>query len=209
MPYKTILFDVDNTLIDSAAIATNVLHKIVSNYGYHNVSKQSIRNRVGIPTDKILLELGLDSVDEITSDFTIAIGQHKDELEFFNGIQSLLTTLKKKSISTGIVTSRTSAEVKSDLGAFPEITSSNIIVTADKTTEHKPSGAPLEYAVQEYNLVKADTIYVGDTIYDMQAAQNANMDFASATWGALPTTDFSAATFQPQQPQDLLQLLTK
>ncbi|WP_318764736.1 HAD family hydrolase [Lactiplantibacillus carotarum] len=208
MTYKTVLFDVDNTLIDSATIAANVLHEITAQYGY-DVSAATVRGLVGIPTDKILQHLNLGHVAEITKEFTTAIGTHKDELTFFTGIQSLLSELHQAGFATGIVTSRTSAEVDSDLGAFPEITSSDIIVTADKTTEHKPSGAPLEYAVTAHHLVKADTIYVGDTIYDMQAAQNANMDFASATWGALPTTDFSAATFQPQQPSDLLAILTK
>lgn len=208
MTYKNVLFDVDNTLIDSVAIAAEVLHKITAKYGY-DVSAATVRGLVGIPTDKILKRLKSGHVAEMTAEITTAIGEHKDELTFFTGIQSLLAELKSAGLNTGILTSRTSAEVASDLGAFPEITFSNIIVTADKTTEHKPSGAPLEYAVQHYNLTKAETIYVGDAIYDLQAAQNANMAFASATWGALPTTDFSAATFQPQQPRDLFVMLTK
>ena len=207
MTYKNVLFDVDNTLIDSATIAANVLHKIIAEYG-HDVSAATVRGLVGLPTDKILQQLNLNHIEEISQKFTVAIGTHKNELDFFAGIQPLLSELKSAGLNTGIVTSRTAAEVDSDLGAFPEITTSNIIVTADKTTEHKPSGAPLEYAVRQHHLVKAETIYVGDTIYDMQAAQNAQMAFASATWGALPTTDFSAATLRPQQPSDLLEMLT-
>ncbi len=208
MTYKNVLFDVDNTLIDSASIASTVLHSITTEYGY-DVPTSTLRGLVGIPTDKILKRLNLDHVEEITRKFTTAIGAHKDELTFFTGIQPLLSKLENAGLNTGIVTSRTAAEVDSDLGAFPEITSSNIIVTADKTTEHKPNGAPLEYAINQYHLVKAETIYVGDTIYDMQAAQDAQMDFASATWGALPTTDFSTATLQPKTPNDLLSMLTE
>lgn len=208
MTYKTILFDVDNTLIDSAAIAANVLHKITANYGF-DVPVATVRGLVGIPTDKILQQLNLDHVDEITADFTQAIGNHKDELQFFAGIRDTWSNLKATGIKIGVVTSRTAAEVESDLGNFPEITSVPIIVTADKTTEHKPSGAPLEYAIQQYHLAKAETMYVGDTVYDLQAALNAGIDFASATWGALPTTDFSQATYQPKQPSDLLKIVKK
>jgi len=207
MTYKTLLFDVDNTLIDSAMIASNVLHKITANYGF-DVPAATVRSLVGIPTDKILQRLNLNHVQEITADFTQAIGQHKDELQFFDGIRETWNQLKATGVQIGIVTSRTAAEVTSDLGNFPEITSAPIIVTADQTTEHKPSGAPLEYAIQQHHLVKAETMYVGDTIYDLQSALSAGIDFASASWGALPTTDFSKATYQPQEPGDLLKLVT-
>ncbi|ETY72976.1 HAD family hydrolase [Lactiplantibacillus fabifermentans] len=206
MTYKNILFDVDNTLIDSATIAANVLHKITANYGY-DVSVETARSMVGIPTDKILAKLELGHIAEITADFTTAIGKHKDELQFFDGIPAMLKQLRDAGTTVGIVTSRTAAEVRSDLGAFPEITSSNIIVTADQTTEHKPSGAPLRYAMAEHQLAPADTIYVGDAIYDLKAALDAKIDFATATWGALPTTDFSKATYQPQHPSELLALI--
>ncbi|MFB9770038.1 HAD family hydrolase [Lactiplantibacillus modestisalitolerans] len=206
MSYKTILFDVDNTLIDSATIASNVLHQITANYGF-DVPAATVRQLVGIPTDKILQQLNLSHVDEITADFTTAIAAHKDELRYFNGIRDLLAQLPQRGVEVGIVTSRTAVEIESDLGAFPEITSADIIVTADKTTEHKPSGAPLEYAVNAHHLNKAETMYVGDAIYDMQAALDANMAFASATWGALPTTDFSQATFTPKTPADLLRVI--
>ena len=206
MTYKNILFDVDNTLIDSATIAANVLHEITAEYGY-DVSAKTVRGLVGMPTDKILEHLKLDHVAEITAAFTKAIGQHKDELQFFDGIPAMLQKLRDAGATVGIVTSRTAAEVRSDLGAFPEITSSSIIVTADKTTEHKPSGAPLRYAMAEHKLAPADTIYVGDAIYDLKAALDAKIDFATATWGALPTTDFSKATYQPQHPSELLALI--
>ncbi|WP_457951561.1 HAD family hydrolase [Lactiplantibacillus pentosus] len=206
MAYKNILFDVDNTLIDSATIAATVFHNVTAEYGF-DVPVQTARELVGIPTDKILERLHISPVQEITEAFTVAIGEHKDKLHYFPGISDLFNDLHARHFEVGIVTSRTAAEVRSDLGAFPEITSANIIVTADKTTEHKPSGAPLEYAVTQNHLTKPETIYIGDTIYDMQAAQDAHIDFASASWGALPSTDFSAATFQPAKPQDLLKSL--
>lgn len=206
MTYTNVLFDVDNTLIDSATIAANAFHDVAAQYGY-NVHPQSVRELVGVPTDKILEKLQLGHRAEITAGFTAALGKHKHELAFFDGIQSMLATLRSNRITVGIVTSRTLKEVESDLDNFPEITSSQIIVTADKTIKHKPSGAPLQFAVDKFELSKSNTLYVGDTIYDMQAAQDAKIDFASAAWGALPSTDFSTATHTPKTPEDLLNLV--
>ncbi|BDZ32282.1 HAD family hydrolase [Lactiplantibacillus sp. WILCCON 0030] len=206
MAYKTILFDVDNTLIDSATIAATVFHEVAANYGLA-VPAKTIRGLVGIPTEKIIQQLKLTHATEINRDFTSEIGTHKDELRLFDGIHETWDKLLAIGLQIGVVTSRTTAEVKSDLGNFPEITNLPIIVTADKTTEHKPSGAPLEYAIQQYNLIKAETMYVGDTIYDLQSALNAGIDFASATWGALASTDFSKATYQPEEPTDLLKIV--
>lgn len=203
MTYKNILFDIDNTLIDSANIAAKALQQAVTKYG-HEISVATIRNMVGLPTDKILQQLNLTPAKEITADFIRISEAHHDELEFFSGIQTLLANLKQNAINIGVVTSRTAAEVATDLGAFSEITSLKMLVTADKTTEHKPSGAPLIYALDNYHLDPTQTMYVGDTIYDLKSALAANLDFASAGWGALPQTDFSQATHQPAQPAELL-----
>ncbi|AVK61453.1 hypothetical protein C5Z25_06565 [Lactobacillus sp. CBA3605] len=205
MTYKTILFDVDNTLIDSASIAATVFHDVIATYGI-NIPVQQLRDLVGLPTDKILKQLQIEPVAEIAANYVKAISAYKDDLQFFDGIRDTWEHLNNNGINTGIVTSRTMPEVKSDLANFPEITNSKIIVTADKTSEHKPSGAPLEFAIKQNNLVKNETIYVGDTIYDMQAAFDAKIDFASASWGALPSVDFSEATYQLKQPYELLSL---
>ncbi|AVK64023.1 hypothetical protein C5Z26_07825 [Lactobacillus sp. CBA3606] len=205
MTYKTILFDVDNTLIDSASIAANVFHDVIATYGV-DIPVQQLRNLVGLPTDKILEQLQIEPAAEIAANYVKKISAYKDNLHFFDGIQTTWKRLKNNGIDTGIVTSRTMAEVKSDLANFPEITHSKIIVTADKTSEHKPSGAPLEFAMKQNGLVKNETIYVGDTVYDMQAAFDAKIDFASATWGALPNADFSEATYQLEHPYELLNL---
>lgn len=206
MKYKNILFDIDNTLVDSATIASNILYDITIENGFH-VQLTDIRKLIGVPTTKILEQLNIKPTNEMLTKFTKQLSQHKDELRLFNGVQDLLAELHTLKIKTGIVTSRTASEVNSDLHAFPEITASNIIVTSDKTKLHKPSGAPLEYAMRQYNLEKNQTIYIGDTIYDMQSAENAGIAFASATWGALPTTDFSKAIFKPERPLDVLQLV--
>lgn len=208
MTYKNILFDVDNTLIDSASIAANVMHQITSRYGY-DVPVTTARSMVGIPTDQVLKKLNLGHINEITQEYAATIGQYKDDLTFFDGISSLLATLKATNHTLGIVTSRSATEVRSDLGTFPEITSNQIMVTADDTTEHKPNGAPLRYAIDHYHLALPETIYIGDTIYDLDAALDAGMDFAAATWGALPTTDFSQATYQPKSPTELLQIINE
>ncbi|MFB9769272.1 HAD family hydrolase [Lactiplantibacillus modestisalitolerans] len=206
MTYQTILFDVDNTLLDSASLAATALHEATAKFGYE-VSEATARTLVGVPTDKALASQNVPANPELIADFNARLTASKDQLRFFDGIPELLQALVAANITIGVVTSRTRAQIAGDLGAFPEITGQPILVNADDTTEHKPSGAPLEYALKHYQLDPATAMYVGDTIYDMQSALNAKIDFASASWGALPTTDFSKATYQPQTPSDLLKLI--
>ena len=52
----------------------------------------------------------------------------------------------------------------------------------------KPSGAGLDQIIKNNSLSKTEFIYIGDTEFDIQCAQNANVDFLFANWGYGSTT---------------------
>ena len=57
------------------------------------------------------------------------------------------------------------------------------VVCADDTVEHKPNAAPLLAYLAKANASPQNTIYIGDSIYDIQCATNAGIDFGLALWG--------------------------
>lgn len=205
MTYSAILFDIDNTLIDSATIATKAIQRITKEYGF-NVSFKEIRDLIGVPTEQIFKNVGVEPSNDMLSEFKTELTQHKSELNFFDGMSQVFNKLINSDVKVGIVTSRTREEVHSDLSSFNEIVNRDILVTSDDTTESKPSGEPLLFALHKFGLNKDRTLYVGDTLFDLKSAQNAGIDFANASWGSLETVDFSSAEHILDHPSDLLRL---
>lgn len=53
-----------------------------------------------------------------------------------------------------------------------------------KVTNYKPSPYGIIYILQKYDLHNKDTIYVGDAVFDIKMAKNANIDSCAVTWGS-------------------------
>lgn len=58
------------------------------------------------------------------------------------------------------------------------------MVTADDTTAHKPSPAPILKALDRLGADRRPAVYVGDMSTDLAAARAAGIRFAGAEYGA-------------------------
>ena len=67
---------------------------------------------------------------------------------------------------------------------FGDIVSrADCVICADDTAEHKPEPGPLLKYMERTGAKPSEVLYVGDTVYDMQCARGAGVDFALARWG--------------------------
>ena len=83
----------------------------------------------------------------------------------------------------------------------------DISVTASDTTKHKPNPEPILYALNKLGSLPEETIYIGDSIYDMHSSQSAGAKFALAKWGAKENPLFSSADIRLETPLEILQHL--
>lgn len=207
MAYTTILFDIDNTLIDSLTLSANTMHDVVASVAGLNIPATVFKKYSGLPGLQIFNEVGLNNGATLLNQYGIEFNKRLNQLMLFDGIEETMIQLQQREITTGIVTSKNRQEFTEELQAFPMIINSKISVTTDDTKLHKPNGAPIRYAITHYQLDYSHILYVGDTSFDLQAAQDAGIDFAAAGWSASITTDFSTANYVLKQPTDLLALI--
>ena len=83
----------------------------------------------------------------------------------------------------GIVTSKTKAEFDEEVTHFGLNKYFGVIICADDTKKHKPNPEPLLKYMELANAKPEETLYIGDSIYDMQCAKSSGVDFAFAKWG--------------------------
>lgn len=207
MTYQTVLFDIDNTLINSADLIAETLRQAANKVEQIDVPFEKYRRLIGQPGTTILRQFGVRDPERVLETYMVDFTRNMSQLRYFPQIENLITTLNQRHVQVGVVTSKNSYQFDQETQYFPLIAKSTIITTADLTTEPKPSGQPLTYTLTTNRLDPATTLYVGDSIYDMQSANNAQIDFAAARWGALPDVAFETARYELKQPRELLALV--
>ncbi|QIA65865.1 HAD-IA family hydrolase [Vibrio astriarenae] len=156
---KAVVFDLDNTLVSSSLNFT------------------SIRHDIGCPQDHDLLEFADNlSCDKQKSSVHQTIVAHEmsdaQNAEVMEGCHELLTHLAQHNLYTGIVT-RNCIEA-----ATLKIHRLKLSVNELICREHfppKPAPDSLLALADLWSLNPSHILYVGDYIYDIQAANNANM----------------------------------
>jgi phosphoglycolate phosphatase-like HAD superfamily hydrolase len=73
---------------------------------------------------------------------------------------------------------------------------------------HKPFPDPIQKAIDELG-IKIETIYIGDSLYDMQSAKACGIAFGLAKWGAKNIKIFKSVDIIIDSPQEILDLLEK
>ena len=212
--FKTLLFDVDGTLIDSNGAHAEAWTKALRDHGV-SVELEQIRRMIGMGGDKILPAVAYVSEH---SDVGQAIARRKKELfaAFLPGLQptrgarALVEHLREQGLELIIATSGDDRDVSallqragvSDL--FPERTSK------DDASASKPEPDIVEAALARSWARPQETLLIGDTPYDIEAADRAGIGtIALRCGGYWPDSSLRGALKILDDPQTLLEYWTK
>lgn len=204
--HETFIFDVDGTLIDTEEAVLGSLQKMLRFHFNLNIPQHDLEFVLGIPGVVSLPRLGIADIELGNQLWNNYMVDFKQTIHVFDGIQQLLSTLKDRSITTGVVTSKTYQEYQSDFVPFGLANDLDYMVCADDTELHKPHPDPLQKFLQISKAITVSSIYIGDTIYDYECARNAGIDFGLALWGCR-NPDSIPAKYKFEHPRDILSLI--
>lgn len=186
---SAVLFDLDGTLLDTARDLGNALNHVLESFDRPTFEYHQYRN-IASDGSKGLLELGFG---EELADIEYEPARLK-LLEFyennicaqtqpFDGVISCLEQLNEYAIPWGIVTNKPGWLTDKLLDYFPIMAQCGSIISGDTLSERKPHPLPLLTAAQQLAVEPSSTLYVGDAIRDIEAANAANMISVIAKYG--------------------------
>lgn len=191
-----VLFDLDGTLLDSAADFAVIIATLCQEYGWQEPSQQALHQKVSAGARAMLsLASGIsDSSPEfgpLLENFLDRYGQQilNPVADLYPGISELLESLAQQNIPWGIVTNkpvRFSEPLLQSLGVSQHC---GTLICPDHVKTRKPSPEPLLLAASQLALQPGDCIYVGDHQRDIQAGNAADMTTVAAAYGYLPAPD--------------------
>jgi HAD superfamily hydrolase (TIGR01509 family) len=100
------------------------------------------------------------------------------------GSVHILRTVKHSEILTGIVTNSGRAPVESILTEFGFSPYLSVVITRNEMEKLKPHPHGLIRAMKELNVSPSESLYVGDSAIDIEAARLAEMKCASVSTGS-------------------------
>jgi pyrophosphatase PpaX len=186
-PIKNIVFDFDGTLVDTMPSVIAGLTEAVRVGTGKVVSKNElVATFGGSPLTVLRHWMPEERVSEAFQawiDFENASGP--ESMVPFEGVETLLKTLKKNQINIGIFTGRDrpgTVRIAKAHNWIDSFFSEECLVCGDDGFPAKPSGEALKYLLQKKNWAPSETLMVGDHPYDMQAGREAKTKVAAALW---------------------------
>jgi pyrophosphatase PpaX len=206
MRYSVVLFDLDGTLVDSAAVILG---------SFHHATETVLRRR--FPDERILAQVGGSNLatqmalldDEHVDELVRVYREHNEplqaELACFPGMVDVLAQLKGEGRRLAVVSAKQQPTVRrafesAGIGDFFDV-----VVGCDDTDRHKPDAEPILKALELLEARPAGAAYVGDSPFDVAAARAAGVFSVAVGWGGIHRVEEADAFVE--RPEALLGVL--
>lgn len=183
MKYKHIVFDIDGTLLDSEQADLLALKRVIHEIQGEECETEKLRFALGIPGEVALKRLGFKDTLMANKLWNKYMKELAYTMRLFDGIRELIIELNNRGVELGIVTSKNKQEYCADFIPFGLASYFTTVITVDDCVSPKPSAEPLLSYLSKTGANSQDVIYIGDTSYDCECANNAKIDFGLAMWG--------------------------
>ncbi len=208
------LFDLDGTLVDSVYQHVLAWHEVLDKDGI-NLSVWRIHRRIGMSGGLFVnaliretgMQLTLEQARQLRADHGEAFVRRSGEVRPLPGAHDLLTTLTELDVPWAIATSgspQTAGPTIAMLGVKPKV-----IITREDVRHAKPDPDLFLAAAEKLGADITQSIVVGDSVWDLLAAQRARalgVGLLSGGYGREELEQAGAYRVY-EDPRDLLQHL--
>lgn len=205
-----VLFDVDGTLVDTTYLHAVWWAEALRQHGHH-VPMSTIHHAIGMSSDKLLGAcLGenrdTDGDDALIDAHLTLYRQSWGRLVPLPGAAKLLHACADRGLDVVLASSASEEELaalKSAIDADDAITTATSSADAE---QGKPAPDILQSALEHSGLAADRVVFVGDAVWDGQAAQRSGVTFVGVTCGGTPERDLreAGAVEVWRDPADLL-----
>ena len=188
MTIRSVLFDFDGTLVDTAPDLTHAVNHIRHQLQLPELSLEVTRPIAGNGA-KALIAAGEDIAEQHDrDDLAKSLFSHYHEniyidTQFFPGVIEVIKHLDQMNIPWGIVTNRHEFLTFPLIEHLPFPSQPACVVCGDTLSKSKPHPEPILHALQQIQQDAVDCLYIGDHQRDIEAGKAANTQTVAALYG--------------------------
>ncbi len=192
---RTVLFDLDGTLADTAPDMAQALNLLLKEKDYEPLPFDTIRPWVS-HGGLALVRLGFGEqmrdveLEDLRQRFLEIYAENLcRETHLFPGIPQLLTMLSENGLNWGVVTNKPGYLTEPLLAQLTIQPPPTCIVSGDTTNNRKPHPEPMLLACKQAGSDPHECLYVGDAERDIHAGKRAGMKTLVALFGYITDSE--------------------
>ena len=186
--YKTLLFDLDGTLLDTIGDLASAVNYALALHKYPTHTTDAILRMVGNGV-RVLVAKALPGGEEnpdfnsVHADFRAYYELHKNDTTApYRGIPSMLSRLSSAGCRMAIVSNKFDSAVKELAAAFFGDTV-KVAIGESAAVARKPAPDAVFRALSELGVDAEGAVFIGDSEVDIETARNAGLPCLSVGWG--------------------------
>lgn len=187
---RAIIFDLDGTLIDSAADIAAAANMVLAARGAPPLPTGVVKRMIGGGAVKLLkrafLEAGLSLADPAAINREFLAGYHNGPEHLtrpYAGAASLIRAHARRGTRLALTTNKPRQATEAVLKRLGWDSFFDVVLAADDLPARKPDPMPLREAARRLGLNPRECLYIGDTMVDVQAARAAGMRVVVTAFG--------------------------
>ena len=186
MKYKTFLFDMDGTTMNTLDDLHDAVNRTLRLHGYPERTREQVRAATGHGARDLIEKCLPQGTD--TPDFEAVLQDYRAWYEAhscvktapYPGTVEALRKLQRRGAKVAIISNKNDPAVQA-LGKkfFPDIP----VLGEVPPMPRKPAPDMINHMLEQLGVSGDSAVYVGDSEVDIATAQNSRMDFIGVSWG--------------------------
>ncbi len=186
--YKTVIFDLDGTLLDTSRDICKVLNDTLSHFNLPQITLEKTVEYVGngakLLVERAIPKSAMGSFGEIYGYYKTHFAACDNSLtRLYDGEEEVLYSLKNMGVKLAIVTNKPQDATVGVYNKHLKRFDFDFVAGNTQDFPLKPDPALALYAAHSTGAMAEECLFVGDGETDVQTARNAGMDCLAVLWG--------------------------
>jgi len=194
-PLSAVLFDLDGTLLDTVADIALALNRALFEYGLKPLEENDVRRMIGrgspILIERAAAAQGRDLDRTTQAAMVERFFHHYGELEELNedsaqpyaGAADCVRDLHAAGLRIAVVTNKQHRFTDALLKRLGLAAWVDVVIGGDTCERRKPDPQPLLFSCESLHVPPTESLMVGDSVNDVQAARAAGIPVVCVTYG--------------------------
>jgi len=199
---RAVLFDLDGTLVNTGPDIAAALNKALAGLGRDTYPVERILGWVGDGASRLVQRAlaaggGEPPPDELERALALFYRHYSAAVcvrsEPYPHLRRLLKELRAGGVQIGCVTNKPEQLSRALLEALELASMFDVVVGGDTLASRKPDPGPIWHACRQLGVTPDDTVYVGDSTTDCDAAAAAGVPMIAVSYGYNRGADLTQA----------------
>ncbi len=210
MRYSVILFDLDGTLLDTSELIFASFKHTLSRYCPGEYSREAVIPYFGEPLEDTMKRFNPKQAKAMVEAYRkYNLHYHDQLIRIFPDVQEVVAKLYEAGIKLGVVTNKQRLTAEMGLNHFNLGKYMETMVCYGEAERPKPDAAPIFKALKQLDANPDQALMVGDSRFDLLAAQKAKVSSVFVKWSLHPLDSIEelSPTYIIEEMKELLSLV--